>query len=468
MRRAGWTALLALAVAGAPLAGAASRPTPAELRAADALVARPPSRERDRALTRWAGGADLTSLMFVLRHPPRVLGASEVPLLEEALARAPKQRAALRQRLAVRLAALVPARAARLDRELRHAHGAWPARPRAGVFRIASLLPARGSYDDFALAVRQGLAAALAQHRAEGGPPLELIVAGTGAGEPAEVAARLDSVADVAGAIVGELLSTPTLVAAAAARMVGVPLLSPTAIDESIGAVGPHVFQIGPSGAARGAALAARVLARPRRVEILTAVDLDHGPFASGFAAVAESLASAPPWRSTFVPGTPDFRAELRAMRARGVEVVFFDGDVRDAATFARQVAQEKLRVTLVGGRELDPDRHHATVRPALEGAQFVDEDWRLDTRAMAALDSLVRAAGAERATNLHVRGYLAGRAITAAVAAGALCPEELADALAARLAPAPRGAGRGFLDVRADRAHLPVFVVERGRAVER
>jgi hypothetical protein len=100
-----------------------------------------------------------------------------------------------------------------------------------------------------------------------------------------------------------------------------------------------------------------------------------------------------------------------------------------------------------------------------LEGARHVSADWELPTRAMARLDSVARAAGEDRAGPLHVRGYLAGRFIVAAVRKGALCPEEVAATLLTRVEKSAEPALR-FLDCVSEGAVLPVQTVSRGRSV--
>ena len=100
-----------------------------------------------------------------------------------------------------------------------------------------------------------------------------------------------------------------------------------------------------------------------------------------------------------------------------------------------------------------------------LEGARYVPEDWQVGTRVMARLDSVARAAGEDRATPLYVRGYIAGRFIAAAVRQGALCPEELASALTARVEHAGGEPALRFLDCAAEGGTLPVYSVSRGRS---
>jgi hypothetical protein len=93
----------------------------------------------------------------------------------------------------------------------------------------------------------------------------------------------------------------------------------------------------------------------------------------------------------------------------------------------------------------------------------WVDDDWRLAAGTRALLDSLATATGT-RAGALWTRGFLAGRALAAAVDAGALTAGEIA---AAWHAPADTSDAGGFLDLSRQGATLHVYTVRRGRSVE-
>ena len=461
----GWSLLAALPFAEARGAG---RARIASVAAADSLASRPPDRERDRSLADWGRRASLPELMFVLRRSAATLGGAEAPLLSAALVRTPAARAALRQRLALRLTAAGRAHASGARRVLAGSGVALPSHPRASVLRVAALLPDTGEYVGEARALRIGLAAGLARSAARGGLPIETMDLSTGDESAGRVAEAFVSAAQVCGVIVGGLEPAPTAQLATAARSIGLPLIAPDAAGEPLGPMGPAVFQIGPSAQQRGEALARAVLlSRPRRIGLLLP-GTGESALARGFVATAESLGAAVAARATYTAGTSDLRTEIRSFQANGVELLLWDGEARDAETLLRQLAREKMTLPVCGGAELDPERHHAQIRPSLEGVTFVGEDWQLAAAAQAVLDSVARAAGEEHAGPLVARGYLAGRLIADAVAWGALTPEELATGFAARLGADPELRARGFIAWTPAEATLPVFTVTRGRAVPR
>jgi ABC-type branched-subunit amino acid transport system substrate-binding protein len=464
-RAAGLLLCAALVTAGD--ATAARVATPADARTADRLAAATPGADRDRALIAWAARASLAELMFVLRRPPSDLAGPEARLVRAALDRAPASRKALRRRLGLRLAMADPAGAKQAWADWARGGAAPPARPRASVFRVGALLPDRGDYESYGQDLRIGLEAGFAHHNSMAALPIELVTRATGAGEPARVAAALDSAADESGVLVGELLSVPTIALATGARLLEVPLISPTATDEDVGTVGTAVFQVGPSGLQRGRSLARSVIdSGPGRVGILVSNRNETDSFARGFAALAESLGATIVWRETYATGNLSFREASRAIKSKGVQILFWDGDPREVEALVRQLARDKVSVRMCGGSDLDPTAHHAATRALLEGVQFVGFDWVLAPSSRVVLDSLVATRGEPAANRVHAAGYLAARLIGSAVANGALCPEELSAALEQRVGKDPYLAQRGFFDWAPEEADLVVYVVRGGRAV--
>ena len=102
------------------------------------------------------------------------------------------------------------------------------------------------------------------------------------------------------------------------------------------------------------------------------------------------------------------------------------------------------------------------TARFCVEGVTTIDDSWRLAAPERARLDSLATATGT-RAGTVWTRGWLIGRAIARAIDGGACTASEVATALRAS---DPWFAERGFLDVTADGARLPLYTVHNGRAI--
>ncbi|MBI5170019.1 MAG: amino acid ABC transporter substrate-binding protein [Candidatus Eisenbacteria bacterium] len=452
-----WLPILAIAATTAAAAFAASPPLTRV--SADALAASPQSSDRDARLGDWARRAPLDDVLWVLRRPASQLGKAERTLVQAAIDHTPAARAELRRRLELRRQ-LADAAGRRSGREVGDLE---TQRPRASVWRVGAVLPDAGDYAGYGDALRVALEAGLAYGR-DGAPSFDVDVIGSGDNEPARAIAAFDTLSRRCAVVVGELLSPPTFALAAASRYTGVPVVSPTATDESIGRSGPLVFAIGPSSEERGAVLARAVLeGKPRKVAIYTSQSSAADPFVRSFAATAESLGAKIVRRETYAGGTTDFRVLSRGLRTFGAEVLFWDGESREADALLRQISADGVGVKVCGGSELSPDRMHTMTRPLLDGVRWVADDWKLPAVQQAVLDSIAKSRS-ERAGTIWVRGFLAGRRIAAAVDAGARTPAELGARLRHR-----DGARRaaGFLECTLDGATLPVYLVQRGKNTE-
>ncbi len=449
-------ALLAAVIAFGVFAAPPARP--ADAPDGEALVREPISPERSRELSYWLRRAKLDPILRLLRYGPDRLGPDERAITDAAYRLAPRADTDLRRRLDARrqLAQAEQGRRVKMDvDDLR-----W-LRPRQSIWRIGLLLPDRGDYEGFAASVRAAFEAGLAWDPTAG--PFTIEYHGTGDAEPALAAAALDTAAASCGVIVGELLSEPTFALAAGTRIAGLPLLSPTATDEAIGRAGPEVFQVGPPNRLRGERLARAVLGgEPARIAILVSSAHAKAPLVTTFAATAESLGASIVRRETYAPGSGDFRSFARGLRTFGAEVLFWDGDPREAVELLRQLGADGISVRVCGGTALSPDQYHAGEKVLLEGVTFVADDWKLPAAEQADVDSLAAARG-ERAGSLWTRGFLAARRIAAAVEAGARTPTELAARLTSRDPELRRG---GFLDCTLEGATIPVYTVQRGEPV--
>jgi len=455
--RAAFLALLS-ALAFAPHA-AAAKSAPAAAPDGEAMLKRPISSERSKELAAWMRSAPLDALLRLLRHDAAKLGPDEKPIVDAAWKLTPAADKDLRRRLDARRQLILAEAGRKATFELADLQAL---RPRQSVWRIGVLLPNRGDYAGYAVSVRTALEAGLIWGGAT--EPFLIEFHGTGDAEPARAAAALDSAAMACGVVVGELLSEPTFALAAGTRIAGIPLLSPTATDEDIGRSGSEVFQVGPASVERGRALARAVLSgKDRRVAILTSSGTARGPLATSFAAAAESLGATIVRRDVYAPANNDFKTLSRAVRTFGAEVLFWDGDSREAAALLRQLGADGISVRVCGGTALAPEQFHAGEKILLEGVTYVDDDWSLAPAQQAVVDSIAQSRG-ERAGALWTRGFLTGRRLVAAIHAGARTPPELAARLRHR---DPTLRAGGFLDCTLDGAIVPVWLIERGKPIQ-
>lgn len=462
-------ALLILAVLGlAPSpARARSLPTPRTVLTADSIVTLPAAAGRRRAFSAWADHASVEELVWILRRPAGELADLEIPTIEAALRRTPKARVHLGSRLVARLA-LTDVRRARGRSKTAPAFAPRTTEfPWSSVFRVGVLLPDSGAWGEESQAIRLGVEDGLRSRWRDTLPPPEVEFYSLGDERPAAVVAAFEWAASRCGSLVGGLLDPAALVLGTAARLRGIPLLLPGSTDEEIGTLGAPLWQIGPSGWDRGAVLARAVLEGGRpRVGILVAGSSEESAFARGFAAACEAAGAEVVFRQSYARGNLSFIAEIRALIAKRVELLFWDGDSREAAAILRQLMRERVSLPICGGEGLDPEHHHRETRRLLEGVRFAASDWALAGPAAATLDSLVRAQTGEDAGPGHVRGWIAGSLLGEAIAGGALAPEEIGERLASHAAPSGYLGDRRFCDPRALGAEIAVYSVSGGRAV--
>ncbi len=415
-------------------------------------------------LKRWIRGASLSELMYVLRRGPATLGDNEGRLIEAALGRVPGRRADLRRRLRMRLALAEPRRAKKMLGEVGTDPGPLLRRARASLFNVAVLLPADGPYAAYAEELKAGIEAGIAYANAHGPVPIRARFWNSGHDDPARTAAVLDSASLESGVAIGELLSVPTLALAAGARVMRLPLVSPTATDEEVGRAGDTVFQVGPSGWERGVTLARAVLGDDtKRVAVLLSSDDESRPFHRGFEHTLEAGGDSVVWSDAYAPGTRDFRAAVKRLGIENVGLLFWDGNPEEGAALLREIQRQRLDLRICGGEALSPANQHRTTLGLLEKARYVADDWSVQPGLRAPLDSLLHAEGVDEVTSLHVRGFLAAWLVAAAVQSRALCPEEMTASLTTWVRGDPYLVERGFLDWSAEGATLPVYEIERG-----
>ena len=333
------------------------------------------------------------------------------------------------------------------------------------VYRVAAFLPLTGEYEAYGHSLLAGLRLALDDANRADRLAIRLAPYDTGGEAWRAAAAARRALADGAGVFVGDVLSAPTLVLAGASQAHGIPLLSPSATEESVGEAGPAVFQTGVSEAEQGRALA-RYAARELRVGRV-AVAPDSGDFAAGFAQQAAALgvvvvAVAAP------QGSRDGRAAVNELRRAQADALLLPADAGAAEIWIFALARERHAVKLLGSEALDPAALHPDAQVEAEGAALVGLDYALPEPEFARLDSLVRLRHGFAADRFVRRGYLTGRLLAQTLRGGAASPAMVAEALAARVL-APLGPARptnGFIAYPEAEAWVPVYLVRRGTLV--
>ena len=171
-------------------------------------------------------------------------------------------------------------------------------------------------------------------------------------GESATAARKLLS-RDKVIALIGEISSGRSLEVAPIAQAAHVPMIAPAATNPKITQTGDYVFRATYIDDFQGAVMAkfAQNDLKARRVAILSSVSnaysvglakIFRDTFTTGGGAVVTEM--------NYAEGDKDFRAQLTALKAAGVDAVFLPGYYTEAALIARQARDLGLTLPFIGG----------------------------------------------------------------------------------------------------------------------
>lgn len=246
------------------------------------------------------------------------------------------------------------------------------------TIKIGEFASLTGKEATFGQTVHKGTVLAIEEANAAGGVlglKLELITEDDQSkpGESATVVKKLIS-RDKVVAILGELTSGRTLEAAPIAQAARIPLVSPGATAVEVTARGNYIFRVCFIDEFQGTVMAKFSLdaLKIRRVAILSSVSS------------AQSVGLAKFFRERFTggggtivleqkygDGDRDFRAQLTAIKAAGVEAVFVPGYYTEAALISKQARELGLTMPLLGIDGWESSQLIALGGAAVEGAFF-------------------------------------------------------------------------------------------------
>jgi branched-chain amino acid transport system substrate-binding protein len=172
------------------------------------------------------------------------------------------------------------------------------------------------------------------------------------AGESATIVKKFIS-RDKVIAVLGEVASGRSLEAAPICQQAGIPMISPSSTNPKVTEVGDFVFRvcfIDPFQGKVMADFAAKTL-KARKVAILSDVASAYSDgltkfFREGFTAAGGQIAL----EQKYAGGDKDFKAQLTAIKAAGVEGIFVPGYYNEAGLIVAQARQLGITVPLFGG----------------------------------------------------------------------------------------------------------------------
>ena len=152
-------------------------------------------------------------------------------------------------------------------------------------------------------------------------------------------------------AIIGEVLSGPTIAAAGVANALAVPLLSPTASEERISSIGPYIFQLTQSISWQGTAVAAYAIQKMslKTMAVLYCHEATWETVAKDFSQETAKLGGQVILSLYYEPGTTDFKPIIEKLRVAKIQALFIPAPPTDVVMIAPQLAYNQIKVQLLG-----------------------------------------------------------------------------------------------------------------------
>lgn len=248
----------------------------------------------------------------------------------------------------------------------------------AGPIRIGEFSSLTGREAGLGQYTHMGVQLALEEINAAGGVlgrPLELVAEDTRsqAGESATAVHKLIQ-RDRVAAIIGESASGRCLEGAPIAQKAGVPVVSPAATNPKVTEVGDCIFRVCFTDPFQGTLMArfARETLKVRRVGLLVDVAATYSVglasfFRERFQAEGGTIVA----EQRFSGGDKDFRAQLTALKAAGVEAIFAPSYYGDGGLILRQARQLDFTGPMLGGDGWEAPELVQIGGPAADGAFF-------------------------------------------------------------------------------------------------
>ena len=248
----------------------------------------------------------------------------------------------------------------------------------AEPIKIGEYASLTGKEAGFGQTSHHGVVLALEEINAAGGVlgrPLELAYEDnqTKPGESATVAKKLIS-RDKVVALIGEVSSGRSLEAAPIAQASHIPMIAPAATNPKVTQTGNYIFRVCFIDPFQGTVMAkfAKNDLKAKRVAILSSVSNAYSlglakffkeTFTAGGGEIAEE--------KNFSEGDKDFRAQLTAVKAAGVDAVFVPGYYTESALIVRQARDLGITVPFFGGDGWEDEQLLKIGGEALNGCYY-------------------------------------------------------------------------------------------------
>jgi branched-chain amino acid transport system substrate-binding protein len=225
------------------------------------------------------------------------------------------------------------------------------------TIRIGEFASLTGKEAAFGQSSHKGTLLAIEEINAAGGvlgKKLELISEDnqSKAGESATIVKKLIS-RDKVVAVLGEVASSRSLEAAPICQAAKIPQISPSSTNPAVTETGDYIFRVCFIDPFQGVVMAkfAKDTLKIRKVAVLTSVSSAYSVglakyFKERFVADGGTVAI----EQKYSEGDKDFKAQLTAIKAAGIEGIFVPGYYTEAALICKQAQDLGLKVPVLGG----------------------------------------------------------------------------------------------------------------------
>ena len=223
--------------------------------------------------------------------------------------------------------------------------------------KIGEYASLTGKEATFGQSAHKGIVMALEELNAAGGvlnKKLQLVSEDNQSkpGESATVAKKLIT-RDKVVALLGEVASSRSLEAAPIAQAARVPMIAPAATNPKVTEVGDYIFRVCFIDPFQGTVMAkfAQNDLKAKKVAIISSVSNAYSVgLAKFFRETFTGNGGTVAVEQKYSEGDKDFRAQLTAVKAAGVEAVFVPGYYTESALMVRQARDLGLTVPFFGG----------------------------------------------------------------------------------------------------------------------
>ncbi len=256
---------------------------------------------------------------------------------------------------------------------------AFPGCTKTGdTIRIGEFASLTGKEAAFGQSSHKGTLLAIEEANAAGGvlgKQLQLVTEDnqSKAGESATIVKKLIS-RDKVVAILGEVASSRSIEAAPIAQSARIPQISPSSTNPAVTETGDYIFRVCFIDPFQGVVMAkfAKDTLKVRRVAVLTSVSSAYSVglaryFKEKFTADGGVVAI----EQRYSEGDRDFKAQLTAVRAAGIEGIFVPGYYTEAALICKQAKDLGITVPIFGGDGWEAPQLVEIGGAAVEGAYY-------------------------------------------------------------------------------------------------